>query len=111
LVYPRGPRGVRGDRDGAVEELVDTGGQRLVGDLDELPHPVLGYQLLEAPSRRRELASQALPANRVRWHRPDQLPGHDLRLQVRLSLLPHPAYNQRQHRLKAPPASPTRCTG
>src|SRR5947207_3159736 len=31
LVYPRG------DRDGVADELVDTGVQRLVGDLDELP--------------------------------------------------------------------------
>ena len=39
-------------RDGVAEELVDTGIQRLVGDLDELPHPILGYRLLEPPSRR-----------------------------------------------------------
>src|SRR5213078_2548701 len=56
----------RGDRDGVAEELVDTGMQRLLGDLDELPHPVLGYQLLEPPSRSKELAAGALPANRVR---------------------------------------------
>src|SRR3954470_22495018 len=53
LVYPRG------GRDGAPGELVDTGMQRLVGDLDELPHPVLGYQLLEAPGRAPDLAPRA----------------------------------------------------
>src|SRR3954454_15009008 len=56
----------RGERDGLAEELVDTGVQRLVGDLDELPDPVLGYRLLEAPSRSETLASVALPADRVR---------------------------------------------
>src|SRR5262245_61214960 len=40
LVYGRSHR-----PEGPVEELVDTGIQRLLGDLDELPHPVLGYQL------------------------------------------------------------------
>ncbi|MHC4716815.1 MAG: radical SAM protein, partial [Planctomycetota bacterium] len=60
LVYARtGP-------DGAPAELVDTGIQRLAGDLDELPHPVLGYGLLEPPSRRPTLASEALPPSRVR---------------------------------------------
>ena len=36
--------------DGPCEELVDTGIQRLLGDLDELPYPVLGYRMLEPPS-------------------------------------------------------------
>src|SRR5437868_989277 len=36
---------------GPAEELVDTGIQRLLGDLDELPHPVLGYHLIERPSK------------------------------------------------------------
>ncbi len=33
----------RSERDAVAEELVDTGIQRLLGDLDELPSPVLGY--------------------------------------------------------------------
>ena len=45
-----------GSRESVAEELVDTGIQRLVGDLDELPDPVLGYQLLEPPSGRATLA-------------------------------------------------------
>lgn len=32
----------QGGADGVPEELVDTGPQRLLGDLDELPHPTLG---------------------------------------------------------------------
>src|SRR5205085_9028720 len=60
LVYPRGAR------DGVAEELVDTGVQRLVGDLDELPDSVLGYRLLEPPSRGQTLAARALAADQVR---------------------------------------------
>ena len=58
----------RTDARGVAEELVDTGIQRLLGDLDELPHPVLGYRLLEPPSRGETLAPEAMPADRVRKH-------------------------------------------
>jgi hypothetical protein len=60
----------RGDAHGAPEDLVDTGIQRLVEDLDELPHTVLGYGLLEPPSRRATLAPRPLEPHRVRWHSP-----------------------------------------
>src|SRR5258705_11487240 len=43
---------------GMPEELIDTGMQRLVGDIDYLPHPVLGYRLLEPPSRRATLSTR-----------------------------------------------------
>jgi hypothetical protein len=56
----------RGGRDDVAEELIDTGIQRLLGDLDELPDPVLGYRLLEAPSRLATLDAKPLEANRVR---------------------------------------------
>src|SRR6059058_2384912 len=64
LMFPRG------DVDGVAEELIDTGVQRLVGDLDEVPSPVLGYRLLEAPSWGQTLGSQPLAANPVRRHSP-----------------------------------------
>ena len=51
----------RGGPDGMPEELIDTGIQRLVGDLDELPHPILGYRLLEPPGRHATLSTRALP--------------------------------------------------
>ena len=60
----------RPGRDGVAEELVDTGIQRLLGDLDELPSPALGFRLLEPPSDRTTLASGALPASRVRRYSP-----------------------------------------
>ncbi len=91
----------RTDRDGAAEELVDTGIQRLVGDLDELPHPVLGYQLLEPPSRKATLASLAVPANRVRRYSPISSLVLTFGCKFACPYCPIPAYNQRQHRVKS----------
>jgi radical SAM superfamily enzyme YgiQ (UPF0313 family) len=96
LVYPRG------ERDGVAEELVDTGIQRLVGDLDELPDPSIGYRLLEAPSRSEELASQPLAANRVRKVSPISSIVLTFGCKFACNYCPIPAYNQRQHRLKSP---------
>jgi len=92
----------RGERDGLAEELIDTGVQRLVGDLDELPDPVLGYRLLEAPSRDETLASQALPADRVRKISPISSLVLTFGCKFACQYCPIPAYNQRQHRLKSP---------
>jgi len=89
------------DRDGRPVELIDTGMQRLVGDLDELPSPVHGYRLLEAPSRRAELASKPLPADRVRRHSPISSIVLTYGCKFACPYCPIPAYNQRQHRLKS----------
>src|SRR5688572_16484090 len=100
LVYPLGSRT---ESDGVAEELVDTGVQRLLGDLDELPHPVLGYQLIEPPSRfGRELSSRALEANKVRWHSPISSLVMTFGCKFACPYCPIPAYNQRQHRTKSP---------
>src|SRR5690348_4148306 len=96
------PQGERAESDGIAEELVDTGVQRLLGDLDELPHPVLGYQLLEAPSRRKRLASRALAPERVRWLSPISSLVMTFGCKFACPYCPIPAYNQRQHRLKSP---------
>lgn len=95
LVYPRGTR------DGVAEELVNTGVQRLVGDLDEVPSPVLGYRLLEAPGRGETLASRALEPNRVRRHSPISSLVLTFGCKFACPYCPIPAYNQRQHRLKS----------
>ncbi|HUG68640.1 MAG TPA: radical SAM protein [Pirellulaceae bacterium] len=86
---------------GPVEELVDTGIQQLLGDLDELPHASLGYHLLEAPSRRSTLAPAALPANRVSKHCKVSSIVLTVGCKFRCSYCPIPAYNQRQHRVKS----------
>ncbi len=87
--------------DGPIEELVDTGIQRLLGDLDELPHPVLGYQLLESPSNKSTLGPQALPARRVRKHCVASSIVLTTGCKFRCSYCPIPAYNQRQYRAKS----------
>lgn len=95
LVYPCG------GTDGVAEELVDTGIQRLLGDLDELPHPVLGYQLLEPPGAGSTLGPHALPADRVRKHCRIGSLVMTLGCKFRCPYCPIPAYNQRQYRTKS----------
>jgi radical SAM superfamily enzyme YgiQ (UPF0313 family) len=95
LVYARTGPG------GTGEELVDTGIQRLVGDLDELPHPALGFRLLEPPSRRTTLQSQALTADQVRRHSPIAALVLTFGCKFNCPYCPIPAYNQRQHRVKS----------
>ena len=91
----------RGDRHGVAEELVDTGIQRLLGDLDELPSSVLGYRLLEAPSRRATLGAEALPAHRIRRVSPISSIVLTFGCKFACQYCPIPAYNQRQHRIKS----------
>jgi radical SAM superfamily enzyme YgiQ (UPF0313 family) len=91
----------RTDARGVAEELVDTGIQRLLGDLDELPHAVLGYRLLEPPSRGETLAPEALPAHRVRKHSRVASVMLTQGCRFRCAYCPIPAYNQRQSRGKS----------
>jgi radical SAM superfamily enzyme YgiQ (UPF0313 family) len=90
-----------GSRDGVAEQLVDTGTQRLLGDLDELPHPVLGYRLLEPPSRSPTLSPAALPAHLVRKYSPISSLVLTFGCKFACPYCPIPAYNQRQHRVKS----------
>ena len=92
----------RGRQDDVAEELVNTGIQRLVSDLDELPDPVLGYRLLEAPSRRATLASQPVDASEIRKLSPISSVVLTFGCKFNCPYCPIPAYNQRQHRLKSP---------
>ncbi len=91
----------RSDTDGITEELVDTGIQRLLGDLDELPDPVLGYQLLEPPSPNGTLAPQALSAGQVRKHTRIASIVMTSGCKFGCRYCPIPAYNQRQYRSKS----------
>ncbi|HKQ47103.1 MAG TPA: radical SAM protein [Phycisphaerae bacterium] len=95
LVYPLG------NVEGIAEELVDTGIQRLVGDLDELPHPIHGYRLLEPPSNRTTLATRALEAGKVRKYSPIGSLVMTFGCKFACAYCPIPAYNQRQHRVKS----------
>lgn len=90
-----------GDRDGLAEELVDTGIQRLLGDLDEQSHPVLGYRILEPPGRKPTLASQPVPPERVRKYTPVGSLIMTFGCKFGCHYCPIPAYNQRQYRTKS----------
>ncbi len=96
LVYSRSQK-----PEGPIEELVDTGMQRLLGNLDELPHPVIGYSLLEAPSRDTKLAPKALAKDRVKRHCMVSSIVLTVGCKFRCAYCPIPAYNQRQHRVKS----------
>ena len=86
-------------RDGVAEELVDTGMQRLLGDLDELPDPVLGYRLLEAAEPLGHAGSQPRAApSRVRKLSPISSLVLTFGCKFACPYCPIPAYNQRQHR-------------
>jgi radical SAM superfamily enzyme YgiQ (UPF0313 family) len=95
LVYPRG------DRPGVAHELVDTGVQRLLGDLDELPSPVLGYRILEPPSNAETMTSKPLPPELVGRYSPISSLVLTFGCKFACTYCPIPAYNQRQHRLKS----------
>jgi len=91
----------RSDRDGRAEELIDTGIQRLIGDLDELPRPEPGYQLLEPPSRGSTLATMALADEDVRRFSPIGSLALTFGCKFACPYCPIPAYNQRQYRVKS----------
>jgi radical SAM superfamily enzyme YgiQ (UPF0313 family) len=48
--------------------LIDTGLQRLVQHLDEMPHEATGLSLMEPPHRSAGLSSRPIPDDRVRKH-------------------------------------------
>ena len=92
----------KGKHEGVAEELVDTGTQRLLRNLDELPHPVLGFSVLEAPSRRKTLADAPLPADRVKKYSPVASVEMTYGCKFRCPYCPIPAYNQHKDRQKSP---------
>ncbi len=87
--------------DSADGPLVTTGIQRLVQDLDEMPHPAIGFRLLEPPHRRRDLRLQPLPVSRVRWHSPIGSLTMTHGCKFNCDYCPIPAYNQRTYRHKS----------
>ena len=91
----------RTNAQGMAEELVDTGIQRLLGDLDEQPHPALGYRLLEPPSASASLGPRALSSGEVRKHCRVGSIVLTLGCKFGCPYCPIPAYNQRQYRVKS----------
>jgi len=89
------------DDRGVLDHLVDTGVQRLLGNLDELPHSALGYQLLEPPSRRKTLSGRPLEASKVRKYSPIGAMVLTSGCRFSCPYCPIPAYHQRLHRAKS----------
>ena len=81
---------------------VNTGVQRLLRDLDELPMPDAGYRMLEPPHRRQTLSAQPCSATRVGRISTiaSVIPTQGCRFNC--SYCPIPAVNQRTWRHKSP---------
>ncbi|MHC4234307.1 MAG: B12-binding domain-containing radical SAM protein [Planctomycetota bacterium] len=81
---------------------VNTGVQRLLRDLDELPMPNAGYRMIEPPHRGRTLATRPCPAERVGKISTiaSVIPTQGCRFNC--SYCPIPAVNQRTWRHKSP---------
>ncbi len=81
---------------------INTGVQRLLRDLDEMPMPDAGYRMLEPPHRGRGLKREPYPARKVRRR---SIIASILATQgckFRCSYCPIPAVNQRTYRHKSP---------
>jgi radical SAM superfamily enzyme YgiQ (UPF0313 family) len=84
------------------ERLINTGIQRLVQDLDELPHPAASLGLIEPPHRRRTLAHRPVPAHKLYRHAGmiSLVTTHGCKFHC--PYCPIPAYNQFTFRWKSP---------
>jgi radical SAM superfamily enzyme YgiQ (UPF0313 family) len=91
-----------GDEREPPTQLMNTGIQRLVQDLDELPHPVLGVEQIERPHWRRTIDRRPLPAERLRKHAGmiSVVTTHGCKFHC--PYCPIPAYNQFTFRHKSP---------
>ncbi|MHC5109704.1 MAG: B12-binding domain-containing radical SAM protein [Planctomycetota bacterium] len=89
-----------GDPDAPV--AINTGVQRLLRDLDEMPMPDAGYRLLEPPHRQARLRPRPYPANKVgkRSIIASVVSTHGCKFNC--SFCPIPAVNQRTWRYKSP---------
>jgi radical SAM superfamily enzyme YgiQ (UPF0313 family) len=91
-----------GDEKAPLGRLINTGVQRMVQDLDELPHPLIGMGLLEPPHTRRAMSGRPLAVNRIGRHASmvSLVTTHGCKF--RCPYCPIPAYNQFTFRLKSP---------
>jgi len=91
-----------GDERAPLTRLVDTGIQRMVQDLDEVSHPLVGMKLLEPPHKRRTLARRPLELKRIHKHAGmvSVVTTHGCKFHC--PYCPIPAYNQFTFRWKSP---------
>src|SRR5205807_5670374 len=91
-----------GDEKAPPGRLINTGIQRLVQDLDELPHPLVGLGLIEPPHRRRSLSARPVAVHRLRRYAGmvSLVTTHGCKFHC--PYCPIPAYNQFTFRTKSP---------
>lgn len=92
------------DPQASLEEpvLVDTGLQRLVQHLDELPHEVIGYRLMEPPHKEKGLAPAPLRDSKIGKHVRISSVVITQGCKFNCSYCPIPAYNQKTWRFRSP---------
>jgi radical SAM superfamily enzyme YgiQ (UPF0313 family) len=90
-----------GDNNAPLGRLINTGVQRMVQDLDELPHPVLGLGLLEPPHRRTKLSAKPVPVHKLKRYAGmvSLVTTHGCKFHC--PYCPIPAYNQFTFRFKS----------
>ena len=88
--------------DGPPEYLINTGVQRLVQDMDELPLPLDALGLFEQPHRRTTLSRHPVPLNRLRRHAKIMALVTTHGCKFHCPYCPIPAYNQFTFRHKSP---------
>lgn len=91
-----------GDERAPLRRLINTGVQRLVQDLDELPHPQTSLGLIEPPHRRRTLSRKPIDVHRLHRYAGmiSVVTTHGCKF--RCPYCPIPAYNQFTFRYKSP---------
>jgi radical SAM superfamily enzyme YgiQ (UPF0313 family) len=91
-----------GDDKAPGGRLINTGVQRLVQNLDELPHPLLSLGLLEPPHRRRTLSRRPIEISRLPRYAGmiSVVTTHGCKFHC--PYCPIPAYNQFTFRWKSP---------
>jgi len=96
-VGPMSPVGPMGD-----DTLIDTGIQRLVQNLDELPHPIQALGLLEPPHNRQAMSRRPIPLERLKRFASivSLVTTHGCKFHC--PYCPIPAYNQFTFRFKSP---------
>lgn len=91
-----------GDENDPEGRLINTGVQRLVQDLDELPHALVGLGLMEPPHTRHHLSRRALALNKIVRHSGIVALVTTHGCKFHCPYCPIPAYNQHTFRFKSP---------
>ncbi len=91
-----------GDEKAPLGRLINTGIQRMVQNLDELPHPEVSLSLLEPPHKRKALSRHALAVDKIHRHAGmiSLVTTHGCKFHC--PYCPIPAYNQFTFRYKSP---------